>query len=183
MTYTSEFRFEVRKGSDLSADQQVAILSLCTAAYEEDFKPFLTLFTDPTHVLVWSQDVLVSHLLWITRWLQIDDGHLLCTAYIEAVATGPAFRCLGLASEAMRIAVETIAQDDHYAITALSPSDAAFYTRLGWELWRGPLFARTETGRIAMPDDEETMIYRLPTTPELDLSRPLSIEWRDLEVW
>jgi aminoglycoside 2'-N-acetyltransferase I len=183
MAHTSESRFEVRKGSDLSTDQQVAILSLCTVAYEEDFQPFLTLFTDPTHVLVWSRDLLVSHLLWITRWLQIDDGCLLCTAYIEAVATDPAFRSRGLASEAMRIAVETIAQDDRYAITALSPSDVGFYTRLGWEQWRGPLFARTEAGLIAMPDDEEAMIYRLPTTPEIDLVRPLSIEWRALEVW
>ncbi len=180
---SSEFRFEVRSGSDLSADEQAAVLSLCTDAFEEDFRPYLALFTDPIHVLAWQEETLVSHLLWIDRWLQIDDAPLLRTAYIEAVATALAFRSRGLAGQALRIAIETIAQDDRYVIAALSPSDAGFYERLGWELWLGPLYARTETGLSAMPDDEETMIYRLPTTPELDLTRPISIEWRDLEVW
>lgn len=183
MADTSEFRFEVRRGSGLSVNEQAAILSLCTDAYEEDFRPFLALFTEPIHVLAWQEETLVSHLLWITRWLQIDDGPLLCTAYIEAVATDIEFRNRGLASEAMRMAVETIVQDTSYDIASLSPSDAGFYERLGWEQWRGPLLARTEIGLSAMPEDEETMIYRLPTTPELDLTCPISIEWRALEVW
>ncbi len=34
-----------------------------------------------------------------------------------------------------------------------------------------------------MPDDEEAMIFRLPTTPDLDLTVPISIEWREGEIW
>ena len=58
-----------------------------------------------------------------------------------------------------------------------------FYERLGWELWHGPLFVRTEHSVERSPDDEEVMIYRLPSTPELDLSAPLSAEWREGEIW
>jgi len=183
MTSDPEFRFEVRRGGSLTADEQAACLSLCTEAFEEDFRPFLVRFVDPTHILVWIGDRLVSNVLWIERWLQIDDDPLLCTAYIEAVATDIEFRNRGLAGKAMRMAVETIAEDGRYDIAALSPSNAGFYERLGWKQWRGPLYARKQTGLVAMPDDEEAMIYCLPTTPTLDLTCPISIEWRELEIW
>jgi aminoglycoside 2'-N-acetyltransferase I len=65
----------------------------------------------------------------------------------------------------------------------LSPFNVKFYERLGWELWRGPLFIRTEKGLIPSPTDEEVMIFRLPETPDLDLTAPLSVEWREGEAW
>lgn len=183
MVGNPDYRFEVRSGDSLTAAEHAALLSLCTDAFEEDFGPFLAQFVDPVHVLGWKGDQLVTNVLWIKRWLQIGDDPLLCTAYIEAVATDVDCRNRGLASKAMRMAVENIAQESGYEIAALSPSEARFYERLGWEQWLGPLFARTRTGLSAMPDDEETMIYRLPTTPDLDLTRPISIEWREMEVW
>jgi aminoglycoside 2'-N-acetyltransferase I len=56
------------------------------------------------------------------------------------------------------------------------------YARLGWELWRGPLFVRTDAGLMPTPD-EEVMILRLPRTTPLDLDSPLSAEWREGELW
>jgi hypothetical protein len=79
----------------------------------------------------------------------------------------------------MRRLQESIVDFD---IGALSPADYGIYTRLGWELWRGPLFTRTDNGLLATPD-EEVMIFRLPRTPALDLDARLSVEWRSGEVW
>jgi hypothetical protein len=56
------------------------------------------------------------------------------------------------------------------------------YARLGWEFWRGPLFIR-RAGRLIPTPDEEVMILRLPKTPPLDLEAPLSVEWREGELW
>jgi aminoglycoside 2'-N-acetyltransferase I len=71
-----------------------------------------------------------------------------------------------------------------YDVGALSPSDPAFYERLGWELWRGPLSVRTATGLEASDSEEQAMILRLPRTPEaLDLTAPLSVEWRPGDAW
>jgi len=65
----------------------------------------------------------------------------------------------------------------------LSPSDAAFYARLGWECWRGPLSVRVGARLVPTPD-EEVMALRLPRTPTpLDLSLPLAVSWRLGDVW
>ena len=124
--------------------------------------------------------MLVSHALWLTRWLQADEGPLLRTAYVEAVATEKAFRGLGYASAIMKRVEEEI---QGYDLGALSPFSVAYYERLGWELWRGPLYIRTEKGLVPTPSDEHVMILRLPKTPALDVNVSLSAEWREGELW
>jgi aminoglycoside 2'-N-acetyltransferase I len=156
------------------------MLELCTEAYGEDFAPYLAVLSDPVHVLAHEGGLLVSHACWVTRWLQPGSGPLLRAAYVEAVATRPGFRKRGLASAVMQRLVQEFAG---YDIAALSPSDAGFYRRLGWERWRGPLLVRTASGLKPSPDDEVCMIFRLAKSPELDLGAPLSIEWRPGEVW
>ena len=71
-----------------------------------------------------------------------------------------------------------------FDLAALAPSREAFYARLGWERWRGPLSYRQPDGTIVTTPEEVVMIYRLPRTPStLDLAAPLSTGWRPLEVW
>lgn len=70
-----------------------------------------------------------------------------------------------------------------YELGALSPSEADFYERLGWERWRGPLAIRTEKDLELTPEEEEVMILRLPHTPTLDLHARLTAEWRSGELW
>jgi aminoglycoside 2'-N-acetyltransferase I len=70
-----------------------------------------------------------------------------------------------------------------YDLAALCPSSPGYYVRLGWELWRGTLFIRTPEGPVRSPEDEEVMILRLPKTPDLDLTAPLSADWREGELW
>jgi len=168
------------KGKDLSSDEQITIVAFCNRAFEEDLEGLLSAFADPTHVLGYLDGMLVSHALWVTRWLRADNGPLLRTAYVEAVATEQAFRGLGYAAAIMKRVEEEI---QGYELGGLSPFSAAYYERLGWEQWRGPLYIRTETGLVPTPNDGQVMILRLPKTPAVDINVSLSAEWREGEVW
>lgn len=174
-----EITFELIASEHLSVAQRQEILTLCSAAYEEDFGPYLELLPNAVHLLARQSGLLVSHAAWVTRWLQINEDKLLQTAYIEAVATAPEYQRRGFGSAVMRRIVTCL---DDFDIAALSPSEVAFYQRLGWELWRGQLAVRTKEGLMATPD-EEVMIYRLPRTPELSLTEFLTVEWREGELW
>lgn len=174
-----DFYTRIVPAAALTEAQRAAILDLCCAAYEEDIGPIWDLFPEATHVLGYLEGTLVSHALWVTRWLQVGEGPLLRTAYVELVATAPAQQGQGFATAVMQRLQATV-QD--YDLAALCPAVPEWYARLGWEPWRGPLAIRTETGLLATPD-ELVMVLRLPKTPPLDLDALLSAEWRPGEVW
>lgn len=171
--------FEVLKRGDLSGQERSEILVLCSRAYSTDYEPFLQTFTGATHVLARQQGKLVSHALWVTRWLQPGTLPPLRTAYVEAVATEETYRGQGFATAVMQ---KLAAEVSDFELGGLSPAQYGLYARLGWELWRGPLFIRTTDGLLPTPDDE-VMILSLPNTPVLDLDAPLSAEWREGELW
>jgi aminoglycoside 2'-N-acetyltransferase I len=170
----------VAPASELNPPTRAAVIDLCNRAYAEELTAIFESFQDGTHVVGAVNGKLVTHAMWVTRRLQIADGPLLRTAYVELVATAPAFRRRGYAKAAMLRLHQEI-QD--YDIGGLSPFSVAYYARLGWEQWQGPLFVRKKGQRIRTPDEEEVMIFRLPQTPNLDLNAPLSVEWREGEVW
>ena len=177
---TANLTLNIIPRNQLSASDTAEIITLCSTAYEEDYTPYLASFIDSVHILAFLEGKLVSHALWITRWLQVGNGPLLRTAYVEGVATLEAYRSHGYASAVMeRLGVEIIGFD----IGGLSPAETTLYERLGWEYWQGSLFHRKGDNLIRDPVDEQVMILRLPKTPELDLSLPVSIEWRLGEVW
>jgi aminoglycoside 2'-N-acetyltransferase I len=167
-------------GSQMPPEERDAIVRFCTHAYDEDMAPIFATYVEPTYVLGTVGDALVSHALWVPRQLQVGDGPMLHTAYVEAVATAPDWRGRGFAAAIMRRVAEEIRT---YDLGALSPFSEAYYATLGWERWCGPLFVRTDGGLEASPDDEEVMILRLPRTPMLDVHAPLSVEWRVVEPW
>jgi len=164
----------------LSTVDYKGIVDLCSRAFKEEYAPFMKTFDDSIHILARQDGVLVSHALWITRWLQIGQDALLRTAYVEGVATEERFRSRGFARVVMKRLAEEITD---FEIAALSPADTNLYLHLGWEYWQGPLFHRRDGALIPEPADESVMILRLPKTPNLDLSQPISIEWREGEVW
>jgi aminoglycoside 2'-N-acetyltransferase I len=165
---------------DLTQTENSEILALCSHAYEEDYAPYLETFEDACHILARRDGRLISHALWITRWLQIDSGPHLRSAYVEGVATDAHYRSRGFASAVMeRLAKEII----DYEIGGLSPAETSLYMRLGWEYWGGPLFHRKDGELIRDPADEALMILRLPKTPALDLTQPISVEWRQGDIW
>ncbi len=174
-----KLKLEVVRADQLAADLRAAIHALCHRAYQEDLEPLFQTFTDPTHVLGFLGNSLVSHAMWVTRWLEPADGPRLRSAYVEMVATEPQFQRRGFATAVMQRLASAITAFD---VGALCPADTDLYAKLGWVFWRGPLFIRTRGGLIPTLD-ERIMILRLPKTPALDLDLPLWAEWREGELW
>lgn len=175
--------------SDLSIGDKQAITTLCTRAFHEDFSSLFTYITDSAHLLAYldgestegANDMgdLVGHAAWSTRWLQPTGCAPLRTAYVDAVATDPAYWGCGVGSAVL---TESATQTRDYTICGLSTSVAGFYTQLGWERWRGLTAVRGDAGLEYTPDDH-VMILRTPLTPPLDLSTLLTVETRGGQPW
>ncbi len=174
-----ELRIDLMQGSELSSDARRAMIELCSEAFAEDYDRLYRDFRDPVHAMGYLGRELISHALWITRWLEVGEVLQLHTAYVEGVATRPHHRRRGFASAIMR---RLIGEVQDYDLAALSPADVPFYAQLGWQLWQGPLYARTRTGLLATQEDA-VMVHQLRHTPPLDLMQPLSVEWRPGEIW
>jgi aminoglycoside 2'-N-acetyltransferase I len=167
------------RADELAPDLRAMVLALCSRAYGEELDRLFATFVNPTHVLGFVGGALVSHAMWVTRWLQQGDGPWLRTAYVEMVATEPGHQRHGFATAVLRRLVSAISQ---YDLGALCPAEPGVYARLGWVYWRGPLLIRL--GERLMPTPEERiMILRLAKTPLLDVDQPLSAEWREGELW
>jgi len=130
-------------------------------------------------VLAYREQELVSHAVATTRWLQPEGLPLLRTAYVDAVATLPAYQGQGIASTLMRH-LATVISD--FEIACLETERVSFYARLGWEVWRGPLAGRRATELLPTPDQKGIMILRLARTPPLDVDSLLVIEY-DGRIW
>jgi aminoglycoside 2'-N-acetyltransferase I len=165
----------------LSRSARDEILALCRRAYGEDLRAALDSFEAPVHVLAIIDNAIVSHALWITRWLVPGERAPLRTAYVEAVATDPAFQRRGYASAVLQALIGEV---EGFELAALCPSDEGqeLYRRLGWEEWTGPLLIRKDEASVATPD-EAIMIHRLPNSPPIHLNESMSAEWRPGEVW
>ncbi len=74
--------------------------------------------------------------------------------------------------------------DQTFQLGALGTGSFAFYERLGWVVWNGPTFVRTNSGVIRTGEEDGNVLVRLtPTSPKLDLSAPISCDWRSGDVW
>ena len=165
-------------GARLSKDERREMLELCSRAFNVNYAPIYSKLSDPVHILARLEGKLVSHALWMTRWLQCGNSPLLRTAYVEAVATDLPYQGRGFATGVLR---ELQAHIVDYELGCLSPAIDRLYERLGWEYWRGPVLIRTKTRLLSTP--YEIMVLRLQCTPVLDLDSPLSAEWRPGELW
>ena len=176
-------RIEIVTRQALTPARYREVVELCERAYAEDndIADLIREFEDATHILlVGAHDRLVSHALWIERWLIHGTGRVR-SAYVELVATDPEHQRHGHASTVMRALGSAIASFD---IGALSPSDPAFYARFGWELWRGPLFEQRQNGvSVPSPAEEDVMVLQQLGRPQLDLDGPLTAPWRPGEIW
>jgi aminoglycoside 2'-N-acetyltransferase I len=165
--------------SELCGDLAERVYCLCDSAYGSPTRLYFEQVGPGCHLLGFEGDVLVSHLMWVTRWLEPEGRPLLRTAYVEMVATAPAFQGRGYASALLQ---ELVAHISHYDVAALSPAREGLYTRLGWRYWRGPLAIR-HNGTLVPTPEEQVMLLPLPRTPQLPWNAGLSVEWRPGEVW
>jgi aminoglycoside 2'-N-acetyltransferase I len=168
---------------ELNEPLRNTIIELCVEAHQEqDFRNLFTYVSSGGwHFLAYQDELLVSHALVTTRWLQTENQQLLKTAYIDAVATLPAYQGQGHGSALMRRLASDI--DREYLIACLETDHETFYERLGWQIWRGPLAGRGEHGLIPTPEQRGIMILRLSQTPALDLDSMLTIECQTGRIW
>jgi aminoglycoside 2'-N-acetyltransferase I len=167
---------------ELTAAQRSEVIELCIAAHESD--AFLELFDhikSGRHFFAYREGELVSHAVVTTRWAQPEGHPILKTAYVDAVSTHPTYEGRGYGSAVMSRLAATIGD---YEIACLQTDDAgAFYERLGWEVWRGPLAGRTDDGLVPTPEQRDVMVLWLPQTPPLDLDTQLTIECQPYRIW
>jgi aminoglycoside 2'-N-acetyltransferase I len=167
---------------ELDDAMRAAIIEVCVAAHEEeDYRHlFEYIPADGRHFLAFRDGELVSYAVVTTRWLQPAGLPVLRTAYVDAVSTLPAYQGQGFGSAVMRHLAANI---DDYVIACLETDRPAFYTRLGWEVWRGPLAGRTGHGLKPTPEQTGIMVLRQPQTPRLDLDSLLTIESQGIRIW
>lgn len=166
----------------LSAKTRNDIIHVCRTAHQED--DFIHLFSyipaGGIHILAYREQALAGHAVATVRWLQPEGLPRLRTAYVDAVATLPAYQGIGIGSNVMRQLALAIREFD---LGCLETDRASFYTRVGWEVWQGPLAGRRESELLPTPDQSgKIMILRLPHTPPLDLTRLLTVEY-DGRFW
>lgn len=144
---------------------------------DEDFEHAL----GGVHFVVEADGAIVSHGSVVGRELH-TRGHRLATGYVEGVATLPEHRRRGYASAIMAEVGEHTGRT--FELAALGTGLHDFYGRLGWITWRGPTSVRTDRGLERTPGEDGLVLVRLtPTSPYLDLSAPISCEWRPGDVW
>ena len=177
-----ELSIRTLRTSELDEATRAAVVRLCVDAHqEEDFRNlFSYLPPEGLHVLGFLGAQLVGHAVVTTRWLQPRGMPLLRTAYVDAVAISPAYQGRGVGSAVMRELASAVSD---YDIACLETDRMAFYERLGWEGWRGPLAGRSDEGLIPTPDQNGVMVLRLPGTPELDPDALLTIEAHAARIW
>jgi len=134
------------------------------------------------HALVREDDgTLVAHAAAVPRTLLAGDRPLR-TAYVEAVAVRGPRRRGGLGSLAMR-SLEPVIRTG-FELGGLSSASGAFYTRLGWERWRGPSSVLRSGAPVRTPDDDRYLhVLRFGPSADLDLTLPLTCDDRPGHVW
>jgi aminoglycoside 2'-N-acetyltransferase I len=104
------------------------------------------------------------------------------TGYVEAVATAPGHQGRGFGSLLVTEVSEYVRAN--FEIGGLGTGRHHFYERLGWQTWLGPSFVRTADGLQSTPDDDGyILVLPTPSNPSLDLTEPISCEWRPGDAW
>lgn len=88
---------------------------------------------------------LARHAAVVGRQLIVGEVTLR-TGYVEAVATGTAWRRRGIAGPVMQSAERLITGSFELGALAASEEGASLYLRRGWTPWQGPLAALTPRG-------------------------------------
>jgi aminoglycoside 2'-N-acetyltransferase I len=170
---------------DLGPREVAALRDLLDAAWANDEERFTDQDWEHAvggmHFLLEEDGEIRAHASVVERELHAGE-HRLAAGYVEAVATWPAHQRRGFGTAVMREVGAHI--DRKYPLGALDTGRSEFYERLGWVVWIGSTFVRTETGLVRTPEEDGAVLVRLTqTSPELDLSAPISCDWRPGDVW
>ena len=132
------------------------------------------------HALAFDGEALVGHAALVQRRMLLD-GRVLRTGYVEAVGVREDRRRRGIAGTLMA-PLEKLLRG--YDLGALCSAHTAvpLYTGRGWVAWEGPTYVLSPSG-ILRTADEDGGVYVFPGELELDLTAPLTCDWRDGDVW
>ena len=171
---------------DVTSSELAAIHEMLIGAFGPDEEDRLT-DDDWAHALGGMHFVLdldeeiVTHAAVVERELHVD-GRPLRTGYVEAVATAPDRQGGGFGSIVMADVTSYIREG--FELGALGTGRHRFYGRLGWLTWTGPAFVRTADGMRRTPDEDGyILVLPTPSSPPVDLSTPISCDWRPGDVW
>jgi aminoglycoside 2'-N-acetyltransferase I len=171
--------------ADLTASELRRIRDLLEAAFADDGEGFTdddwAHSLEGIHAVARLKGDIVAHAAVVERELQVDRRPLR-TGYVEAVATLRPLQRRGIGAVLMTEVNRHIRSA--FELGALSATFPAFYERLDWQLWRGPTYVRIDRGEQRTPDDDgAVMVLRTPATPPIDLTAPISCDWRTGDVW
>jgi aminoglycoside 2'-N-acetyltransferase I len=176
-------RTRMLSSHDLRPREIAAIRDLLDAAFgaggfdQEDWSHAL----GGRHFLLDEDGLIVTHAAVVERELQTGE-HRLATGYVEAVATLPSRQGQGHASRLMGAIEEHV--DRAFELGALASAGTTLYARRGWLPWLGQTHVRTDGGLVRTPDDDDAIYVRMtPSSPELDLSAPISCDGRPGDPW
>jgi aminoglycoside 2'-N-acetyltransferase I len=134
------------------------------------------------HAIALDDDgAIVGHGSVVQRRLLHGD-RALRTGYVEGVAVRAEARRRGHGA-AIMTELERIIRGA-YELGALGASDegAPLYTSRGWRRWDGPTYALSPDGVVRTADDDGD-VYVFPATAELDLTAPITCDWRAGDAW
>ena len=175
----------VRRVEALSPEMTTAVRALLWAAFgdgedamtEDDWQHA----AGGVHFVAEIDGEIVAYASVAERALEID-GRPLRTGYVEAVATAVGRQGLGIGSKLM-VEVNAFIRE-RFELGALGTGRHAFYERLGWLTWKGPTFVRTADGPRHTPDEDGyILVLPTPASPELDLTAPISCDFRLGDAW
>ena len=185
MAPPTDGRIRRLRTDELSPAEVDAIRDLVWAA----FPPGEEAFTDDdwdhaiggTHVVLDLDGEILSHASVVEREIHVG-GRPARTGYVEAVATAPGWQGRGLGTRVMTDVNELVRAG--FELGVLGTGEHHFYERLGWGIWRGRSFVRTDEGTVPTPDDDGyIMVLETPTSPPLDMTADISCDWRPGDVW
>ncbi len=183
---TGTYQVNIYRTGELDVATRREIINICNLAFEgrELFEPLFDFIQEGgVHALGRLDGMLVSHAVYGTRWMQVNEGPLLRCAFVDAVATLPEHRHKGYGAQVMRSLAQEMALEG-YQMGGLSTGSPAFYESTGWMQWRGILAGRTATGLVILQPEDPVMVLRLPGTPDFDIERDqLSIEEQGNRIW
>ncbi|MCY7418433.1 MAG: GNAT family N-acetyltransferase [Chloroflexi bacterium] len=173
--------------TDLTAAELIAVRELMDIAFADDADEALgdddwQHALGGVHVVLDVDGVIVAHASVVERDIHIA-GQPLRTGYVEAVATAPDHQDRGFGTQVME-AIGGVIQA-HFELGVLGTGRHHFYERLGWQTWQGPAFLRTADGDQRTQDEEGYLLVLLTSSSPvgIDLTAPISCEWRPGDVW
>jgi aminoglycoside 2'-N-acetyltransferase I len=171
---------------ELTPSEIAAIRALLERAFGSDEEER---FTDAdwdhslggVHFVLDAAGEIVAHASAVERELHLG-GRPVRAGYVEAVATKPERQGAGFGSLVMTDVTAWI--KDRFELGGLCTGRQGFYQRLGWLTWIGPSSVRSGDSEQPTPEDDGyLMVLPTPSSPPLDLTLPISCEWRPGDVW